>query len=320
VRNARTVVFWLTALIALLAPASAAPARTTAGDQAPAGLSGRLLADASWHGRPIQRPSPTRRVAVRAEAADHPTLGRGSGFTRAGGSERVRRLQRDLTRLGYRPGRIDGLFGPRTQAAVTAFQRKHGLPQTGVAGSVSLRILRRRTAERPAVHVAQATSATQSHPSQTAATADTRTAAPVSTDAGVQTTPLMLALDVTALLGLSAVAARLAVQRRERRVRASRRTGVAQLLPPAGRHGRAIGYAAGRQSGRRALRRLSDGDPSTVVVSALDHLGAKETGGVRSTAARAHGSVIALDIGGQEEAAASRGREVANQGGRRGNA
>ncbi|WP_088554756.1 PGRP and LysM peptidoglycan-binding domain-containing protein [Calderihabitans maritimus] len=44
----------------------------------------------------------------------------------------VRVLQLLLTRAGFDPGPIDGIFGPRTEAAVKAFQRQKGLPVTGV--------------------------------------------------------------------------------------------------------------------------------------------------------------------------------------------
>jgi peptidoglycan hydrolase-like protein with peptidoglycan-binding domain len=47
-----------------------------------------------------------------------------------------------LTRLGYRPGAVDGRFGPRTEAAVIDFQIKHGLRTTGVVGSRTLLDLR----------------------------------------------------------------------------------------------------------------------------------------------------------------------------------
>ncbi|MEM7224234.1 MAG: peptidoglycan-binding protein [Pseudomonadota bacterium] len=43
----------------------------------------------------------------------------------------VRRAQRDLLALGYRPGPIDGVLGPRTEAAIKAYQRRHGLPADG---------------------------------------------------------------------------------------------------------------------------------------------------------------------------------------------
>ena len=60
---------------------------------------------------------------------------------RGGGSVRVRRLQRQLARLGYDSGEVDGLYGPRTQRAVTGFERSRGLPANGVAGLDTLRAL-----------------------------------------------------------------------------------------------------------------------------------------------------------------------------------
>ncbi len=43
----------------------------------------------------------------------------------------VARIQRSLAALGYRPGPIDDIPGPRTRAAIRAFQADHGLPVTG---------------------------------------------------------------------------------------------------------------------------------------------------------------------------------------------
>lgn len=46
----------------------------------------------------------------------------------------VRELQQALADAGYDPGPIDGDFGPRTRAAVVAFQRDRGLEVDGVVG------------------------------------------------------------------------------------------------------------------------------------------------------------------------------------------
>ena len=62
------------------------------------------------------------------------TLAFGSGYGSPGGSPLVRYVQRRLERAGYFPGPIDGLFGPRTEQAVSAFQTSQGLPVDGIAG------------------------------------------------------------------------------------------------------------------------------------------------------------------------------------------
>ncbi|MBM3696746.1 MAG: peptidoglycan-binding protein [Actinobacteria bacterium] len=51
----------------------------------------------------------------------------------AGGSD-VEKVQKALASLGVDPGRIDGKFGPKTEAAVKAFQKKSGLKVDGIVG------------------------------------------------------------------------------------------------------------------------------------------------------------------------------------------
>ena len=46
--------------------------------------------------------------------------------------ENVRHIQTLLSFLKYNPGPIDGMFGPRTQTAIKAFQADNGLPVTGM--------------------------------------------------------------------------------------------------------------------------------------------------------------------------------------------
>jgi peptidoglycan hydrolase-like protein with peptidoglycan-binding domain/DNA invertase Pin-like site-specific DNA recombinase len=80
----------------------------------------------------------TRRALTRAK--DEP-LRRGAGFAQPDGSPRVRALQVRMQRHGLRPGPVDGLFGPRTQAAVERLQRSGSVPVSGVANTRTRQLL-----------------------------------------------------------------------------------------------------------------------------------------------------------------------------------
>ena len=93
--------------------------------------------------------SGTRPVLVPVAQAGAAPLARWAGYwtpvahTRAEGLEkrRVRVIQRVLTRLGKRPGPVDGLFGPLTEAGVVRFQRSVGIAADGVVGRQTARRL-----------------------------------------------------------------------------------------------------------------------------------------------------------------------------------
>jgi peptidoglycan hydrolase-like protein with peptidoglycan-binding domain len=86
-----------------------------------------------------------------AQLAKAGLLARGAGYGTDAGSKAVRQLQLRLRRLGDRPGPIDGLYGPRTEAAVVRFQRGHGLAADGVVGPQTKgRLLAQRAEQRPA--------------------------------------------------------------------------------------------------------------------------------------------------------------------------
>ena len=82
----------------------------------------------------------TRHALTRAK---NEPLRRGAGFAQPDGSPRVRALQVRLQRHGLRPGPVDGLFGPRTQAAVERLQRSRGVPVSGVATARTRHLLAR---------------------------------------------------------------------------------------------------------------------------------------------------------------------------------
>jgi DNA invertase Pin-like site-specific DNA recombinase/peptidoglycan hydrolase-like protein with peptidoglycan-binding domain len=83
-----------------------------------------------------------------AKMADAAPLDLGSGFGAGPEARRVKTLQRALRRLGWAPGPVDGLFGPRTESAVRRFQAARGLTVDGVAGRMTWHSLDR-ALERP---------------------------------------------------------------------------------------------------------------------------------------------------------------------------
>jgi peptidoglycan hydrolase-like protein with peptidoglycan-binding domain len=54
------------------------------------------------------------------------------------GSEQVKNVQKALQEKGADPGPIDGIMGPKTEAALKAFQKEQKLPETGRLDSQTL--------------------------------------------------------------------------------------------------------------------------------------------------------------------------------------
>lgn len=50
----------------------------------------------------------------------------------------VRNIQSRLSQWGYNVGRIDGIYGAKTEAAVKKFQKNNGLTPDGIAGPLTL--------------------------------------------------------------------------------------------------------------------------------------------------------------------------------------
>jgi hypothetical protein len=130
------------ALAVFASPAAAVPTNNS-GQTAAAP---KPIPAASWHGRPIQRPDRAgiALIAVNRGAASKP-LAFGTGYGRPNGSPQVREIQRLLLRVGYRPGPVDGMFGPLTRASVQWFQIKHSLRPSGAVDAATLALLRLRS-------------------------------------------------------------------------------------------------------------------------------------------------------------------------------
>lgn len=84
---------------------------------------------------------------TRATPSDAHPVGRGET------GKRVSDLQSRLNALGFKPPlKVDGIFGPKTLAAVRAFQKSHGLKVDGLVGPKTTAALRGGSKPKPAVH------------------------------------------------------------------------------------------------------------------------------------------------------------------------
>ena len=67
-----------------------------------------------------------------------PAVGAQGGSRSTLAETRTTEAQETLRQKGHDPGPVDGLMGPRTIAAVKAFQKEHGLPPTGQLDALTL--------------------------------------------------------------------------------------------------------------------------------------------------------------------------------------
>jgi DNA invertase Pin-like site-specific DNA recombinase len=143
--RARSAALLLVAAIALALACAESAAASTAYSAASA--KPRPVPWTGWNGRPIERPHQPVGNALPKDVAfpagwSAGAVRYGTGYHRLGASERVREVQRRLTRLGYHTGPVDGLYGPLTRSSVQWFQIKHGLRPTGVVAATTLAALR----------------------------------------------------------------------------------------------------------------------------------------------------------------------------------
>lgn len=89
-------------------------------------------------GRRMRPAAPPRR-RVRPISHEYEYEGGGGRPTLSNGSrgQVVLDLQSSLTRLGISPGQLDGIFGPKTDAAVRQFQQSRGIEVDGVVGPIT---------------------------------------------------------------------------------------------------------------------------------------------------------------------------------------
>lgn len=68
---------------------------------------------------------------MKSDAMKSDTMKSGAKAAGAGGQERVRQVQEALKDKGMDPGPVDGIMGPKTQAALREFQKQEGMEETG---------------------------------------------------------------------------------------------------------------------------------------------------------------------------------------------
>ena len=124
----------------------------------------RFLSDSSLGTLPM--PAPAR--PAQGASATTPTIA--ATPSRPSSDATVRAIQQRLNELGYDAGSVDGLMGPRTRAAIIAFQKDIGVTETGTADQALLTRLQQITA-RPESNAAITGTASQTRSTGTGSAA-----------------------------------------------------------------------------------------------------------------------------------------------------
>lgn len=233
----------LAAAVVLCAPATAAAADpgpgTAAGEERQGqAAAGRDASRARSHAD--LRDGGSTWATYRPSGWSAGTVRRGTGYWRTQGSLRVRDVQRRLRELGYELGSVDGLFGPRTEAAVRQFQRRHALEVSGAVGAATLEHLRKRSARgdeaasRPGEASGSETTRSEQQPKPTVASVTRPSPDSSEPSFGGRRALELLALELLALaliLALVAVVA-VAIARRRRHELEPRTVGSSVVASP----------------------------------------------------------------------------------------
>ena len=91
-----------------------------------------IIMDSSWQDSDWKNDNAWREAAGWDSAADVSDKGIYIGSKDTGSSDAIRQMQQKLIDLGYLHGTADGVFGPRTQAALIEFQLANGMKASGI--------------------------------------------------------------------------------------------------------------------------------------------------------------------------------------------
>jgi peptidoglycan hydrolase-like protein with peptidoglycan-binding domain len=250
----------------------------------------------------------TRRV-LRAEA---PPLVPGAGYGQPGGSRQVREVQRKLRALGQRPGPVDGMYGPRTRAAVERFQRAADRPATGVLTSAAALALARTErgqgrAAAPTDRVGQDTGGAGEPTQRTGGLTEIETRSPQradaeATDGGEPTSLLPWAAAALALLAVGGLVAAW-VRRRRSSTEATAVPAVPATPKPRPTNGQA---QASHEAGRRSPEDIALGYLSVRGPEGQNEQEIREQMAAIEAACRSHGLQLTEVVRDSGEAGAER--------------